>query len=277
MSDPELGDLESRVVAANMRLHAEQAKVYRALNPQLYNFYNQRRMRRDADFIVNHLDDGRHTVNILDLGCGTGLLSSHFLRYERCNVTALDLSAEMLSIFRESVSKEQADRLTLVNQEASEFIADSIKKETLYSAVVMSALLHHLVDIGEFVRSACKLIAPNGFLYVAFEPLRQDIDRHSSRYCCHRAVRSLDETCFNVELRLRGIKPETKGLADYQLILGGVDPRDVVTGLGGGIEVVTLKKFCVRRSSILAFVSGSIIGSENSFSLIARRVEWLYW
>ncbi|MGA2161294.1 MAG: class I SAM-dependent methyltransferase [Methanoregula sp.] len=42
---------------------------------------------------------------ILDIGCGTGLLSLKFLNKADCSVTAIDSSAQMLEIFQEKIKK----------------------------------------------------------------------------------------------------------------------------------------------------------------------------
>lgn len=42
---------------------------------------------------------------VLDIGCGTGLLSLRFLAAAGCRVTAIDTSAEMLALFREKVER----------------------------------------------------------------------------------------------------------------------------------------------------------------------------
>jgi ubiquinone/menaquinone biosynthesis C-methylase UbiE len=38
---------------------------------------------------------------VLDIGCGTGLLSLKFLSKKPCSITAIDSSAQMLRIFQE--------------------------------------------------------------------------------------------------------------------------------------------------------------------------------
>jgi ubiquinone/menaquinone biosynthesis C-methylase UbiE len=42
---------------------------------------------------------------VLDIGCGTGLLSLKFLNAADCTITAIDSSAEMLKIFQEKIEK----------------------------------------------------------------------------------------------------------------------------------------------------------------------------
>ena len=261
--------ISDRVIDENIRLHAEQARDYQILNPQLFNSYSQRRLRREVDFVLDGLNLG--VPRIVDLGCGTGLLSSLFFSSADCDIIAVDLSKEMLDIFEDSVLMGGESSVELVKKEAMEFIQESLSKRIGYDVVAVSALLHHLVDVEVFVSTACELVRPGGFLYIAFEPLKQEV-KSRTRYFWHRVIRSLDENLFALSLWIRGIASEKKGLADYQLAFGGVDPCSVVGSLGSDFVVSSLSKFCVRRSSFLALVSDRVIKSENSFSLIARRV-----
>ena len=259
-----------KVIEENIRLHAEQARVYRCLNPQLYNFHNSKRLYCETGYIMDILESGKE-ISVLDLGCGTGLLSSYFLKNKNCKITAVDLSAEMLDIFRENTSKK--DNLQLVKCEAMGFMFKSVNEGVKYNAVVMSALLHHLVNIDEFIKVACKLVDTGGILYIAFEPLKQEI-KSKVRYIGHKIIRTLDEAGFHLYLKAKNIEPESKGMADYQLVFGGVEPLTLIDNFNRDeFRVISLNRFCVRRSGILAFISDSIIGTENSFSLIMRRID----
>ena len=42
---------------------------------------------------------------VLDIGCGTGLLSLKFLEKTDCSITAIDTSPQMLRIFEEKIEK----------------------------------------------------------------------------------------------------------------------------------------------------------------------------
>lgn len=263
--------LQRKVSEENIRLHAEQAEVYQLLNPQLYNFYNRRKIRCEVNFIMKQLVNNKVVRNrILDLGCGTGFLALPFMQAGVDSITAVDISTQMLKVFETKIPKDQRTRVEIINSEVIKFVRDSLTKETRYEVVAMSALLHHLVDIEEFVKSSCQLVRPGGFFYVAFEPLKQEISSEF-RFFWHRVIRALDETLFHIYLRMKGVEPEKKGIADYQFTLGGIEPHRVIDGLGNDFEIISLNKCCVRRSGILAFISGSIVRSENTFSLIARR------
>lgn len=263
-----VNDLESRVLTENIVLHAREAKVYNLLNPQLFNFYNRKRVRHEVNFIVKELSKNKREYDIIDLGCGTGFLTQYFLETERCNITAVDLSPEMLEIFETRIPEERRTKIKIIKSEVAAFVR---REKKSYDAVVMSALLHHLVNVEEFVRSSCQLVRRGGFYYIAFEPLKQEITS-KTRFILHRAIRALDNAYFQAYLRLKNLRLE-QSIADYQVTLGGIEPGKIIASLKDDFQIISLNKFCVRRLGLLALLSDSIVRSENTFSLIARRKD----
>jgi ubiquinone/menaquinone biosynthesis C-methylase UbiE len=63
-----------------------------------------RRHHKLLDLVVRESGVKRNDL-VLDIGCGTGLLSLKFLDKADCSVTAIDSSAQMLEIFREKIEK----------------------------------------------------------------------------------------------------------------------------------------------------------------------------
>ena len=78
---------------------------------------------------------------LLDLGCGTGLLSLKLLQFTECRITAVDNSPKMLAIFREKIKKLRLDK-----QIACRLMdADSlIFKPDTFDKIVSTVTLHHL-------------------------------------------------------------------------------------------------------------------------------------
>ena len=52
---------------------------------------------------------------VLDIGCGTGLLSLKFLRASDCFITAVDSSREMMAVFEDKIRKLRIEKRTPVN------------------------------------------------------------------------------------------------------------------------------------------------------------------
>lgn len=80
---------------------------------------------------------------VLDIGCGTGLLSLKFLAAADCRVTAIDSSAEMLALFREKVEQYGlADRVRCRQVSAEEMDFEPGRFEIVAATVA----LHHVKE-----------------------------------------------------------------------------------------------------------------------------------
>lgn len=78
---------------------------------------------------------------VLDIGCGTGLLSLRFLAAADCTVTAIDTSAEMLALFREKVERYGlAERVRCLQASAEKMDFDPGR----FDIVAATVSLHHV-------------------------------------------------------------------------------------------------------------------------------------
>ena len=270
MSDQK--ELKDDVIGHNILVHAKEAPVYEAIHPQLFNWYHTRKSLHDLSRIFIYFEP-KDKIRVLDLGCGTGFLTMKAFLWENIQITAVDLSKEMLTVLESKLTLPQKDKILLVNREAVSFLQCNTVK---FDLIMTSALLHHIVDFRELVGLAVKSLKKDGMLYIAFEPLRQHIEG-KFQYLLHRAVRRLDMMIFNVRMKLRGINIDAlheKSMADYQtLIGGGIDPNDVISCLGNNGTIIRFDKFAARGSGILAFIADRVVKSQNSFSIIFRKTS----
>ncbi|MGB4234845.1 MAG: class I SAM-dependent methyltransferase [Methanoregulaceae archaeon] len=105
--------------------------------------------------IIDYLPTG--SQKILELGCGTGILTEMILgRYPDVEITAIDLSPEMLAIASE---KPGLGRARFLVQD----LRDSWPQEC-YDAVVTSLCLHHVPreDRIAVAKRAAQALAPDG-------------------------------------------------------------------------------------------------------------------
>ena len=94
------------------------------------------------DAVVRHsrVKDGD---SVLDIGCGTGLLTLKFLNKADCTVTGIDNSKEMLSIFMKKMKKLR------LSKKASGSLKDasSVKfKDNSFDIIASTVTLHHVID-----------------------------------------------------------------------------------------------------------------------------------
>jgi ubiquinone/menaquinone biosynthesis C-methylase UbiE len=80
---------------------------------------------------------------VLDLGCGTGLLSLKFIRAADCQVTAIDSSPDMLAIFKNKIETlKLSDRIACLPGDAS----SPRFKDQSFDVVASTVALHHVED-----------------------------------------------------------------------------------------------------------------------------------
>jgi len=78
---------------------------------------------------------------ILDIGCGTGLLSLKFLTKTECTITAIDSSAQMLTIFQEKIETfNLAKNIHCIQQSAE----DMDFKPGQFDIIAATVALHHV-------------------------------------------------------------------------------------------------------------------------------------
>ncbi|TSC80583.1 MAG: type 12 methyltransferase [Candidatus Peregrinibacteria bacterium Gr01-1014_25] len=101
---------------------------------------------REAEYVVNHLPiDSQKPINVLDIGCGTGLYTRNILRrFPHAKVTAIDLSKQMLGELQSSLKKRGWDhRVTILHGDA---IATAKKLQGPFDLIVTAGLLEYLDD-----------------------------------------------------------------------------------------------------------------------------------
>jgi len=89
----------------------------------LYDADNRDNVKDDIPFYVEYAK--RQNGEVLELGCGTGRVAT-VLADEGFNVTGLDLSEQMLDVFREKLSKKPkiADKITIAHGNMANFSFD---------------------------------------------------------------------------------------------------------------------------------------------------------
>jgi len=100
---------------------------------------------------------------VLDIGCGTGLLSLKFLRAADCHVTGIDLSAEMLAIFKNKIQGTPlAGMITCKHGDAAELPLTG----PIYDIAASTVTLHHLEDKLPTLKRVFKVLKPGGRLVI---------------------------------------------------------------------------------------------------------------
>ena len=104
--------------------------------------------------------NGKKYSNILELGCGTGLLGSHFIS-ENTNLIGVDTSEGMLKVFNEKFKNNK--NVQSINLNLEEKILDINQK---FDLIISSMAFHHLKNPEEVVIKLKALLNQDGVLAI---------------------------------------------------------------------------------------------------------------
>jgi ubiquinone/menaquinone biosynthesis C-methylase UbiE len=144
---------------------AEVSDVKRDFNKEAASWDKEPRRLKMANDIANAISDEiklTPTMDVLDFGCGTGLLSLNLSPFVR-SVTGVDNSHGMLDAFKAKIENQG---LTNVKAE----YLDLDKGDELvgsYHLIVSSMTLHHIREIGPLLERFHGVTTPGGHLCIA--------------------------------------------------------------------------------------------------------------
>ena len=101
-------------------------------------------------------------MDVLDYGCGTGLVSLFLLPHVR-NVTGADNSPGMLDVLRTKIAEGAIENMKVIRLDLER---DPVP-EVRYDMIVTSMTMHHVADIDKVLRAFQDLLLPGGSLCIA--------------------------------------------------------------------------------------------------------------
>ena len=99
-------------------------------------------------------------INILDIGCGGGLLSEPMTRLG-ANVTGIDASNKNISIAKLHAKKNKLN----INYLCAS--PENLKIKKKFDVILNMEIIEHVDDINFFISSCSKLLKKNGLMFVA--------------------------------------------------------------------------------------------------------------
>ena len=120
---------------------------------------------RLVEIIARHAAPPAEKWNVLDLGCGTGLVGLAISPYAR-QLVGVDLSARMLGKARERNLYHRLERLDLLAMMRGE-------KTSSYDVIIAADVFIYLGKIDEIVSEAKRLLCPGGLLSFSVEAFEE--------------------------------------------------------------------------------------------------------
>ncbi|MDA9680320.1 bifunctional 2-polyprenyl-6-hydroxyphenol methylase/3-demethylubiquinol 3-O-methyltransferase UbiG [bacterium] len=99
-------------------------------------------------------------INILDIGCGGGLLSEPMTRLG-ASVTGIDASDKNINIAKLHAKKNKLKIKYLCSS------PEKLKIKKKFDVILNMEIIEHVEDINFFIRSCSKLLKKNGLMFVA--------------------------------------------------------------------------------------------------------------
>jgi len=117
--------------------------------------------RAIGETIVREVKPGRE-MDLLDYGCGTGLLSLFLVAHVR-SITSADSSSGMLEVLRGKIAAAAIANLRVIQLDIER---DPVPAERFHM-IVVSMVMHHIGQIEPALRAFRQLLHPGGVLCVA--------------------------------------------------------------------------------------------------------------
>lgn len=96
---------------------------------------------------------------VLDIGCGTGLLSLKFLAKADCSIYGIDNSSEMLKIFKNKIEElKLSEKISCKLQDAENIDFD----EGFFDIIASTVTLHHVKNKYPVIKKIYRLLKPGG-------------------------------------------------------------------------------------------------------------------
>lgn len=127
-----------------------------------------------TDFFLTYVPIS-NGMNVLDLGCGTGIVSSIISKMSHTKVVALDVSDSMIDIAKEKHTNLDIDFFT------EDFYTSDY---TGFDMIVCFNAYPHFVNIDAFKEQAKKTLNTNGYLVILHSLSREELT------VCHQGLSS---------------------------------------------------------------------------------------
>jgi len=120
------------------------------------------KLARDVGDAIEKRIDFTPDIDMMDFGCGTGLISLRFHSQVR-TIAGIDSSQGMLDVFNQKAAQARWDnvRSVLVDLDRGDHL------EGRYDVILSSMTMHHINDLKSLLEQFYRITKPNGYLRIA--------------------------------------------------------------------------------------------------------------
>ena len=164
--------------------------------------------------IVYDLLGNLHDKEILDVGCGNGVISLEYAK--KNNLTMIDISAKMLELAREKAELLHINNINYIESSIEKF--DSKKK---YDVIIAVGLLSHVTSIHSTIVQLNSLLQKNGNLIIQFSDYNSIITKINILFSRRNYVVN-KSTKENMSKIIRSLEYSLKNEVKYSILLPGM-------------------------------------------------------
>lgn len=152
--------MKKGVIKYNYQAHNKIHKTYNLKHTEIYNDIEQKRLRKIISNLRKRIRN--KSINILDVGAGTGNLSLKFLK-ENCKVTASDISENSLKFLKKLSNNDVNLELVVIRNQNLPF------DDNKFDIVCAYSVLHHIPNYLYTIREMIRVVKPGGLVYIDHE------------------------------------------------------------------------------------------------------------
>lgn len=246
---------QNKILQANQNLSKEISRSYdieHQFCEQIWKLY-----WKDINFIDDVLKTKKEPV-ILDVGCGTGLLSKAFLELGY-TLHALDLSPGMLDLYK----NPGKGKLIKICKEVEKFFEENTQK---YDLIMFAASLHHIYEYKKVIRMALGMLKEDGLIFIFNEPLKKRSILELLDAFINKLIHSPKKVIPTVYNHLFS-KNADAILADYYLNRERLDIDWIIKEMP---KIVLIQRYPLVTYSVIYRLMKKL-EIKNWFSLIAQK------
>lgn len=252
----------------NIKVSAAEAKDYDILHPEVWNWDEQNRCLRLVKKTLQLISDRKEPV-IVDVGAGTGNLTMKYLA-KGSRVISIDISREMLDVLEGKLTMAQKEKSTIICSD----IESSLKQLPSIDGCCFCSVLHHIYDYKDVIQKLVNKMSSDAFLFIIHDPLIQE-PRSETVYKLHKFLGMIDEKLYHYNLERKGLRLKDlpdDSIAEFHQRAGTMNHIELIKFLEQiGMVIEHFETYVSRRYGFFAWLSTNIIGSENCFTLIAKK------